>query len=81
MELSRSYLVDHYIATLQAGVVRTAPHRHAAHQLTISLDGKPHRVGADLDGARAGLIHLVASNVPRALDGGDGEQLLLWLAP
>lgn len=81
VEVSRSYLFDRYIASLQGGMVRASPHRHAAFQLTVSLDGKSHRVGADLQSARPGLVHLVGSNVPHAFDGGDGEQLLLWLPP
>jgi len=81
VEVSRSYLFDGYIASLQSALVRAQPHRHAAYQLTLSLDGKPHRLGPSLERARAGLIHLVGSNVPHAFDGADGEQLLLWLPP
>lgn len=81
MDTVRSYLFDEYIANLQRGVVRKVPHKHAAYQLTVSLDGTPHRVGPELDGSRPGLIQLVGSNVLHAFDGSGGEQLLLWLAP
>lgn len=79
-EISHGYLFDSYIANVQGHMVRN-PHRHAAVQLTVSLDGKPHGVGPNPKQLSSGLLHVVGSNVAHAFDGSDGIQVLFWLAP
>lgn len=74
------YLFDNYIALLVAGLDADV-HKHGAYQLSISVDGVPHRVGPSKDVQRPALGHLSGPNTPHSLNSGSGRQVLIWIAP
>ncbi len=74
------YIFDNYIAQVVAGLDADV-HKHGAYQLSISVDGTPHRVGPRKDVQREALGHLSAPNTPHALNSGSGQQVLFWIAP
>ena len=74
------FVFDHYIATLTDGI-DAGEHKHGAHQLSISLDGRPHRCGPDRDQSVLGSGHLVAPNTPHVLHSESGQQVLFLIAP
>ncbi|MCO4747208.1 MAG: helix-turn-helix transcriptional regulator [Proteobacteria bacterium] len=78
-ESNIAYFFDALVASFHQNLVRPA-HRHGAAQLTVSLDGQPHGVGTEGASVR-GSILFAAAHAEHAYDGGDGQQLLLWLAP
>jgi AraC-like DNA-binding protein len=74
------FVFDNYIATLVDGI-DAGEHKHGAHQLSISLDGRPHRCGPDRDQSVLGFGHLVAPNTPHVLHSESGQQVLFLIAP
>ena len=74
------FVFDNYIAMLLDGI-DAGEHKHGAHQLSVSLDGQPHRCGPDRDLMRPGLGHLVAPNTPHVLNSDSGQQVLFLIAP
>jgi AraC-like DNA-binding protein len=74
------YVFDNYVVQLVDGIDAGA-HKHGAYQLSISLDGRTHKVGPSTDDRRAALGHLTAPNTPHSLDSRSGQQVLFWIAP
>lgn len=74
------FVFDNYIASLVDGI-DAGEHKHGAHQLSLSLDGQPHRCGPNRDHMRSGLGHLVAPNTPHVLHSDAGQQVLFLIAP
>ncbi len=74
------YILDNYIAQLVAGLDADV-HKHGGYQLSISVDGTPHRVGPRKDAQRTALGHLSGPNTPHSLNSGSGQQVLIWIAP
>jgi AraC-like DNA-binding protein len=74
----RLYLFADHIVQLVSGVAVDA-HRHGVLQLSVSVDGKPHRCGDDE--VLSGRAILVGSNHPHVLFSDGGVQAVYWISP
>ena len=74
------YIFDNYVAQLVAGLDADV-HKHGAYQLSISVDGTPHRVGPRKIEQRVAVGHLCGPNTPHSLNSSSGQQVLIWIAP